>query len=148
MYNQANTIKSYEEIRRVVRGGPILTLTQKSILTFILLIGILGGLLLADCWGHIPSAGEQLQVLQVNGKMLLQRQLLKPLKNISNTVHAQKKTLTKTRKTAAVQLRHRRLNEQLRKRIRARKQLLREKRKCKVARIIFLVSLSKPLNKP
>jgi len=151
MYNQANTIKSYEDIRRVVRGGPILTLTQKSILTFILLIGILGGLMLADCWGNIPTTQEQLQVQvkKSNQKMLLfeQQQQQNPLKKSKNKGQYQQKAMSKTGRTPA-QLRHKLINEKLRKSIQARKHLLREKRKCKIARILFLVSISKPLNKP
>ena len=150
MYNQANTIKNYEDIRRVVRGGPTLTLTRKSILTFTLLIGILGGLMLADCWGNIPTTPEQLQVQaqKLNGNMhqFLQQQL-NPLNTTKTAGQYQQKAMTKTGRTPA-QLRHQLINEKLRKSIQARKYLLREKRKCKVAGILFLISLSKPLNKP
>ena len=150
MYNQANTIKSYEDIRRVVRGGPILTLTQKSILTFFLLVGILGGLMLADCWGNIPTTQEQLQIQtqKSNGNMqqFLQQQL-NPLNTTKTAGLYQQKAMTKTGRTPA-QLRHQLINEKLRKRMQARKAFLKEKRKCKVAKILFLVSISKPLNKP
>jgi hypothetical protein len=150
MYSQANTIKSYEEIRRVVGGGPILTLTQKSILTFFLLVGILGGLMLADCWGNIPTTQEQLQLQaqKSNGNMhLFLQQQLNPLNTTKTAGQFKQKVMTKTGMTPA-QLRHQRQNEKLRKRIQARKAFLKEKRKCKVAKILFLVSLSKPLNKP
>jgi len=150
MHNQTNTIKSYDEIRRAVGTGHILTFTQKSILTFFLLVGILGGLMLADCWGNIPTTQEQLQIQakKSNGNMLrfLQQQL-NPL-NISKTAEQfQQKVTTKTGRTPA-QLRHQFINEKLRKRIQARKVFLKEKRKCTVAKIFFLVSISKPLNKP
>lgn len=150
MYNQANTIKSYEDIRRTVRGGPILTLTQKSILTFFLLMGISGGLMLADCWGKIPATQEplQMQAHKSSGNMhLFLQQQFNPLSTASKTGQHRLKTMTKTGRTAT-QLRHQRQNEKLRKRIRARKALLEEKRKYKIGRILFLVSISKPLNKP
>jgi hypothetical protein len=148
MYNQANTIKNYEDIRRVVRGSPTLSLTRKSILTFTLLLGILGGLMLADCWGNIPTTHEQLQiqVKKSNQKILLFEQQ-HPLKKSKNTGQYQQKAMSKTGRTPA-QLRHQLINEKLRKRIRARKVLLTEKWKCKVARNFFPVFLSKPLNKP
>lgn len=152
MFKQENTIKSYDEIMRTARGGPFLSLTQKSILTFILLLGILSGLLLADCWGNIPPIQEQLQVQtkKFNGQMFLfeKQQPLAPLGENIIKRHYQQKRMTKTGRTVAVQLRHKRLNETLRKRIQARKRLLRETRKGKVSRILFLVSISSPLNKP
>lgn len=150
MYNQANTIKSYEDIRRVVRGGPILTFTQKSILTFFLLIGILGGLMLADCWGNIPTTQEPLQMQaqkSIGNMQLFLQQQFNPLRTAGKTGQNRLKTMTKTCRTTA-KLRHQRQNEKLRKRIQARKVSLKEKRKYKIGRIIFLVSLSKPLSKP
>ena len=150
MYNQANTIKSYEKIHRIVRGGPILTLTQKNILTFFLLVGILGGSMLADCWGNIPTAQEQsqMQAQKSNGNMhrFLQQQL-NPLHTAKTRGQFKQKVMTKTGRTTA-QSRHQRQNEKLRKRIQARKDFLKEKRKCTLAKVLFLVALSKPLNKP
>ena len=148
MYNQADTIKSYEEIRRVVRGDPILTLTRKSILILVLLLGILGGLFLADCWGNIPATQKQLplQIQNSNGNMqqFLQRELI-PLNQVEPS---RLKTMTNNGKSVAARLKHQRRNAELRKRIQARKNFFKEKRKCKIARIIFLVSISKPVQKP
>ena len=141
MYSQANTIRSYEKIHSIVRGGPIPT--------FFLLVGILGGVMLADCWGNIPTTQEllQMQAQKSNGDMYLclQRQL-NPLSKSTKTGQVQLKTTVKTSKTVA-QLRHQQQNEKLRKRIQARKAFLKEKRKCKVAKVLFLASLSKPSNR-
>ncbi len=148
MQTQADTIKSYEEIRRVVRGGPILTLTQRIMLIFILLLGILGGCFLADCWGNIPTAQEQsqLQVRKFNGDMqlFLQRDLYPP----SKTEKAYQEQLTRETAKSAAQLRHQRQNAALRKRIAARKAFMKAKRKCKMAKILFLASISHPMHKP
>ena len=151
MYNQANTIKRYEEICRIVRGGSIQTLTHKSILTFFLLVGILGGLMLADCWGNSQTTQVQLQMQtqKSNGNMhRLLPQQLNPLNTSKIAGQCNKqKVMIKIDRTPA-QLKHQRQNEQLRKRIQARKTFLRKKQKCTVAKVLFLVSLSKPLNKP
>jgi hypothetical protein len=110
------------------------------------LLGILGGFFLADCWGNIPVAQKQLQIQRFNGDMqlFLQRDLY-PLSKTENVYQGQ---LTVESVKSAAQLRHQRQNAALRRRIQARKAFMKEERKCKMAKILFLASITNPMHKP
>ncbi|MBN2333224.1 MAG: hypothetical protein JXO49_05695 [Deltaproteobacteria bacterium] len=141
MYQTAITIKSYEEIRRDVRGSSFLSISQKSTLTIVLLVGMVCGLLLVDCWGTIPVAEEKL----VTTSTAAGKQYDRPAHNFIG------------QKSAAAQPVGGTVEKNEEKRAAKRSMLpderqplangMNEKQKQKAARIIFLLSLSNPLKK-